>query len=165
MRREFTRGGIFLCTCASVQHGDNWRGTPGHWPPLNPSPLPFKPTPSALGARFAHMCVYCARTQCSRWFYVRGYKGRASCLCEEAHLYGLPLHSRWHGSGRSSRSFSCAINDSGLIDDLWPTEKLSPFWRLFVWALFFVCLTFTEQWKAHLKFCFFFPTSLSSHKP
>lgn len=83
MRRELTRGGIFLCACVSAQHRDNWGGTPGHWSPLNPTPLPFKPTASTLGAHFVHSCV-CVCVACglnaATGFYVCRFKGRPFCL-------------------------------------------------------------------------------------
>lgn len=97
MRRELTRGGIFLCACVSAQHRDNWGGTPGHWSPLNPTPLPFKPTASTLGAHFVHMCV-CVCIACglntATGFYVCRFKGRPFCLCADARLSWLPLHSQ-----------------------------------------------------------------------
>lgn len=181
MRRELTRGGIFLCACVSAQHRDNWGGTPGHRSPLNPAPLPFKPTASTLGAHFVHMCVCVLRVDSMQpqvFMYV-GLRAGHSVCCADARLSWLPLHSRLcgngivrlcvrDGSGKSSGSFSCAINDSGPTDNLRAAEKLSPFLEsVCVCVLLIFCCLFhlyiTK--KAFLKFCLSSNTSPhSNHK-
>lgn len=60
---------ILVCMCVRTVPRDNWRGTPGHWSPLNPAPLPFKLTLPTLGAYFVYVCVLCG-TSSSQQLYV-----------------------------------------------------------------------------------------------
>lgn len=142
MRGELGLGRRIFMSASSAEAADNWRSTPGRPSPPTPDPLPFKPAQFTTDTH--RVCVselLCSARECT-------------CACP-------PPVSMWAvsvcfrpllcGVCESRRSFSCAIKDSGLTDDLSRLKKSMFFWKA---SFFFSNLTFAWAKKTHQKFSF-----------